>query len=308
MPEGKKAVKETTWNDLRVPLLSRATTLFESAFETDVAGVRGVRRLVELEGSGEQDGVLLTDTGKMSRDASIKYGQAVSPLRSVRQRFLVIAYQDPATSKWYVLDITEETDTDKSVAEGQNYLTPDKYSLMGVQPSMKRFQFASSLLRAGKLAGAYQEFRASAEMAKTEVAPDFMKVKTTSAAHAMAVIEKVVGPRQADLLRNLAPLAPEKLVRNLAEIRSYCVWSEASDTTALTISWLQSNKYEAAPCDKSKTGSFDAEFWVMSLNGPIEISVWPRGAHGSPSIYRNMEASLEVALKEFARAVKKARR
>lgn len=169
MPEGKKLVEENSWNDLDLPIFTNAETIFESSFDTDAAGVKGVKRLVELAGAGESGGLLTRDLKKL-RDIQEKYGERQEPLTQVRQRFLVIAYQDTSTKAWKVISVTHNTDTAAEVEKWRDFGKPDKYSLVGLQPSWKRYLFARALIDDGKLNGARRELEGCSQMSRAEKA------------------------------------------------------------------------------------------------------------------------------------------
>lgn len=145
LPEGKKLVEQNTWGDLDLPIFSGATTIFESEFDTDAASIRGVKRLVELVGSGDSSGLLLA-SGKRLRDIDEKYGSDVEPLRPATQRFLVVAYQDTVTRTWKAISITSKTDTAAEVDNTRDFNKLDKFSILGARPSLKRYWFAMAVI------------------------------------------------------------------------------------------------------------------------------------------------------------------
>jgi len=52
LPEGKKMLSETEWEKPaynNYPVFTEASTLFEGMFSTDIAGIQGYKRLIELK-------------------------------------------------------------------------------------------------------------------------------------------------------------------------------------------------------------------------------------------------------------------
>jgi hypothetical protein len=94
MPEGKKMLNDTVWNDPdadEYPVLTEAPTLFEGMYPTDISGIQGYKRLVEVKG--------------MSK--------AGTPLV---KRYILIAYKDNSSGKWKVLHFIEAADLEHEAA------------------------------------------------------------------------------------------------------------------------------------------------------------------------------------------------
>jgi hypothetical protein len=106
MPEGKKMLTDTVWNDPdgdEYPLLTEASTLFEGMYPTDISGIQGYKRLVEGKG--------------MSK--------AGTPLV---KRYILIAYKDISSGKWKVLHFKEATDLDHEADEAcSRAANPEEY-------------------------------------------------------------------------------------------------------------------------------------------------------------------------------------
>jgi len=88
LSEGKKMLYETEWNDPdgdEFPVLTEASTLFEGMFSTDVSGVQGYKRLVEVRGMSN----------------------AGTPLVG---RYILVAYKDMVSGKWKVLHFRKSAD------------------------------------------------------------------------------------------------------------------------------------------------------------------------------------------------------
>ena len=102
LPEGKQLLSETQWitgeadngkNFYFRPRFTEVTSLFEKLFDTDVPGVQGYKRLLDMKAVSEAGTPLLT-------------------------RYFMVAFKDRRTNKWKVLDTgtDEDADVDRQVA------------------------------------------------------------------------------------------------------------------------------------------------------------------------------------------------
>lgn len=192
LPEGKMLVQQNSWVGLDLPMFSEQKVLVESEFPTDVQGIQGVKRLVELAGTGDSKG-LLTGITKNLRDIDQKYGSDVEPLWPVSQRFLVIAYQDLSTKVWKVSAMTSDTDTSANVANKQDYAKADRSKVLGAKPSLKRYWFALALVQDGKLKQARAELEGCVQMSQKEKADAPYKASETAVNAILAEIASVTG-------------------------------------------------------------------------------------------------------------------
>jgi hypothetical protein len=109
LPEGREMLREVQWitGELEIglyekPTFTEDTTVFEKLFDTDIPGVQGYKRLVEMTAVSEARTPLLV-------------------------RFVMIAYKDQQTKKWKVLftGTGVRIDIDKMVTEiGNDLRTP----------------------------------------------------------------------------------------------------------------------------------------------------------------------------------------
>lgn len=194
LSEGKSLVQENSWVDLDLPIFSDEKILAEAVLPTDVEGIQGVKRLVELSGLGNSNG-LLTGAAKSLRGTEQEYGRDVEPLRQTSQRFLVIAYRDVSTRVWKVSAITSDTDTAADVAAKQDFAKVDRYTVVGAQPSLKRYLLAVALIQDGKLRQARLELQACVQMAPKEKAAAPYKASNTAVNVMLAEIADVIGPQ-----------------------------------------------------------------------------------------------------------------
>src|ERR1035438_7125104 len=102
LPEGRQLLSETQWitgeadhgkNFYFRPRFTEVTTLFEKLFDTDVPGVQGYKRLLDMKAVSEGGAPLLT-------------------------RYFMVAFKDRRTNKWKVLDTgtDESADVDRQIA------------------------------------------------------------------------------------------------------------------------------------------------------------------------------------------------
>ena len=141
MPEGKKLVSETEWPirmkvNFSFPVFSRYSTVFEGLFDTDVGGIQGYKRLVDIEGRRE-GGAALTE------------------------RFTLILYQGRADKLWRVIAFAKSQDADKAVdyfRRRANQETEDS--------GYNRYILGLSLIDAGKLGEARETFKKALSLAE----------------------------------------------------------------------------------------------------------------------------------------------
>lgn len=113
LPEGKEMLRDVQWLTGEVdvgyerPTFTEATAIFEKLFDTDIPGVQGYKRLLELKAVSEAGTPLIV-------------------------RYLMIAYKDKHTKQWKVLftgtgqriaveDMVTWSGTDISGSEQTNY-------------------------------------------------------------------------------------------------------------------------------------------------------------------------------------------
>ena len=72
------------------PVFNKYSTVFEGMFDTDVPGIQGYKRLVDIEGRSEGGATLTT-------------------------RFMLILYQNRTDQSWRVMTFAKSQDTDEAV-------------------------------------------------------------------------------------------------------------------------------------------------------------------------------------------------
>ena len=143
LPEGRQSLIETEWitgeadygeNFYVRPRFTEATTVFETLFDTDVPGVQGYKRLLDMKAVSEAGTPILT-------------------------RYFMIAYKDRRTSKWKVLETDNKAeDIDGNIAyfaqtlhqtmlrsEQHNYLTYGHWLLLAGRTKEAREALTTAL-------------------------------------------------------------------------------------------------------------------------------------------------------------------
>jgi len=144
LPEGRQTLSETQWitgdadngqNFYFRPRFTEVTSLFEKLFDTDVPGVQGYKRLLEMKAVSEAGTPLLT-------------------------RYFMVAFKDRSSNKWKVLDTgtDEDAHVDRQVAffrerlhktdftsEQENYLSYGHWLLLSGQTKEARDALTTAL-------------------------------------------------------------------------------------------------------------------------------------------------------------------
>jgi hypothetical protein len=140
LPEGREMLREVQWitGELEIglyekPTFTEDTTVFQKLFDTDIPGVQGYKRLVEMTAVSEARTPLLV-------------------------RYLMIAYKDHQTKKWKVLftGTGARIDIDKMVTEVGNDLQTPTHSEQFIYS-----YYGFWLLMAGRLKEAKQALSTS---------------------------------------------------------------------------------------------------------------------------------------------------
>jgi hypothetical protein len=138
LPEGKAMMVETQWitgdadngqNFYTRPVYTDSKTLYEGMFDTDVPGVRGYKRLMEMDA----------------------VSQANTPLKI---RFIAIAYQNKSSGEWKVLftGTDDSVDIERQVSFFGSRLTDTQMS----SQQENYLDYGNWLFRAGRIMEAKQ--------------------------------------------------------------------------------------------------------------------------------------------------------
>ena len=171
LPEGKKIVSQTMWPirfriGFSTPVFNRYTAVFDGPFSTDVPGVEGYRRVVDIEGRNESGAALTT-------------------------RFALVLYQDRLDGRWRVISFAKSQDTDEAVAYFRKRLDQDKEN-----PGYNHYILALTLVDAGKLLEAKDAFNKSLALSETEDSSKILSVPKDEVRDYLDAIRSITGDRR----------------------------------------------------------------------------------------------------------------
>jgi hypothetical protein len=140
LPEGKQMLSETEWGKPaynNYPVFTEASTLFEGIFPTDIVGIQGYKRLIQLK----------------------SVSKAGTPLL---ERYILILYKDKKSQKWKVIGFTTGTDVEYWVQHaakrlGDTRFLPDQYNYR---------LYGYNLLLAGRINNAKEAFQTASQLNK----------------------------------------------------------------------------------------------------------------------------------------------
>jgi len=136
LTEGKQMVAATSWPDWgNNPVLLKYETIYEGMFDTDIASIKGYKRLL---------------------DAQVK-SKAGTPLE---KRILVVAYPGARDKKWRVLVFSTGTDIEEGIAYGKKELGNTKYIKDQFNYRFLAYWYAA----AGRLNDSYQAYKKAADL------------------------------------------------------------------------------------------------------------------------------------------------
>jgi len=133
LPEGKQMLRNVQWvtgladygeNFYSRPVYSEATTLFQGSFDTDIEGIKGYKRLMELKAVSEVKTPLIV-------------------------RFLVIAFKDKTTGHWKVLD--SGTDDSVDVEQSVRFFAANLKNTQMTSAQENYLTYGQWLLKAGRI-------------------------------------------------------------------------------------------------------------------------------------------------------------
>ena len=145
LPEGKKMLSDTEWEKPaynNYPVFTESSKLFEGMFPTDIIGIQGYKRLIQLRAVSEAGTPLL-------------------------ERYILISYKDKKSQKWKVIGFTIGTDIEYWVRYAANSLgdtriLPDQYNYR---------LYGYNLLLAGRINKAKDAFQKASQLNKQNPDP-----------------------------------------------------------------------------------------------------------------------------------------
>ena len=89
-----------------------------------------------------------------------------------------------------------EGHTAAEVENKKDFDKPDRYSVLGAMPSLKRYWFAIALIQDGKLSRARKELEGCLQMSRKEKAAERNKASANDVTVLINEIEAIVGPNK----------------------------------------------------------------------------------------------------------------
>jgi hypothetical protein len=145
LPEGKKMLYETEWEKPtynNYPVFTEASTLFEGMFSTDIAGIQGYKRLIELKA----------------------VSKAGTPLM---ERYILISYKDQKSHNWKVFGFSTATDVEYWVQATAKRLGDTR--ILSDQLNYRLYGY--HLLLAGRINQAEEAFQKASQLNKQNPDP-----------------------------------------------------------------------------------------------------------------------------------------
>jgi hypothetical protein len=168
LPEGKKLVSETMW-PIRMkvnrssPVFNQYVTVYEGTFDTDVSGIQGYKRLVDIEGRSEAGTTLTT-------------------------RFMLILYQNRTDQRWRVITFAKSQDPDEAVDYFRKTANQEKEN-----KGWNQYILGLSLIDAGKLSEARETFNKALSLAETEDATKILNVPKDEVRDYLVALQSITG-------------------------------------------------------------------------------------------------------------------
>lgn len=148
LPEGKKMLSETEWEKPafnEYPVFTEVSTLFEGMFSTDVAGIQGYKRLIQMKA----------------------VSKAGTPLL---KRYLLICYKEKKSERWKVIGFNTSTeDIEYWIKDSANELGDTRFG--PDQHNYRRYGY--ELLRAGRINQAKEAFQKACDLNRGNPDPRF---------------------------------------------------------------------------------------------------------------------------------------
>ena len=173
LPDGKKAISESSWPirrrvNLSVPIFNHYVVVGDGMFDTDVSGVRGFKRLVDIEARNEA-GATLT------------------------KRYMLFLYQNRNNQRWKVLSFAESQDTDEAVRYFRDDW-PARDTFGGPRTfGYDTYMLALVLIDAGKVHQARETFKSALDFAKREDATQTFSVPENEVQDYLVALQAITG-------------------------------------------------------------------------------------------------------------------
>lgn len=135
LPEGKRILNETAWKVGEIPVLIDYNTIYEGMFDTDVVGLKGFNRILQVK-------------------LQSKAGTELS------KRYILVAYKDISSGKWKVFDFRESADLEYEMNAAKSNIGDTQY----IKDQHNYRNYAYWAVLAGKLRVAREAYQKAAEV------------------------------------------------------------------------------------------------------------------------------------------------
>lgn len=161
--EGRQAIRDAAWRVIKLPVLLDYTTLYEGMFETDIPGVKGYKRLLQVK----------------------VQSKAGMPLT---KKYILISYKDRSLGKWKVYEFREleATSIEHEVEAAKRDLGNTKY----VKDQFNYRRYSYWLVLVGKLQEAKNALQVASDLNKRQPDSSFDEDQWKEN---MRIIERIMG-------------------------------------------------------------------------------------------------------------------
>lgn len=164
LPEGKQILNETAWVLDEIPVLIDYTTIYEGMFETDIVGLKGFIRTLQVK-------------------LQSKAGMELS------KRYIMVVYKDISSGKWKVFDFRESADLEYEMNAAKNTIGDTKH--IKDQYNYRRYAYWAVL--AGRLRIAREAYKKAAELHRSN--PD-LRTSQGEFDRNIELIDRIIPPDQ----------------------------------------------------------------------------------------------------------------
>jgi len=165
LPEGKQILSKTAWKLERLPVLMNHETLFEGMFDSDISGLCGYKRLLQVS--------LQSKAGT-----------------ELKKKYILISYKDHISGTWKVLSFRESADIEFEYNAAKKRKDEIKSGQRDeLQFNYRRYAFWASL--GGKLQEALDAYLKAAELNRAN--PSFLSQENFD--EDVGLMQRIIGKK-----------------------------------------------------------------------------------------------------------------
>jgi len=163
--EGKQILSKTAWKLEKLPVLMNHETLFEGMFDSDISGLRGYKRLLQVS--------LQSKAGT-----------------ELKKKYILISYKDHTSGTWKVLSFRESADVEFEYNAAKKRKDEIKSGQRDeLQFNYRRYAFWASL--GGKLQEALDAYLKAAELNRAN--PSFLSQESFD--EDVGIMQRIIGKK-----------------------------------------------------------------------------------------------------------------